>query len=204
MSTPARRVSLPGAVNRHDNPLLRMLPPPAPRAGVQAPRFTWAVVTGTAPLRIRIETDPDPLDATPSTIVGGINTGDRVFVLIANRRATVLGRANPSTSTGPQTLTAAEPFAGAANEGIRVIRSRDVVTLSLVATVSGDSPFGATIATLPAGYRPPFSLYPATYAGVANVGIRPAGAVVCYGTPAIGDTIRVTDTWVTSDPWPTA
>lgn len=55
--------------------------------------FRWAVVTQADPLRVRIETEAEPLAGKPSTLVAGLEADERVFVLIHRNRATILGRA---------------------------------------------------------------------------------------------------------------
>ena len=56
------------------------------------PDVRWAVVTGTVPLAIRFDTETAPISGTPSTLVAGLTIGDRVLVIIQNRRVTILGR----------------------------------------------------------------------------------------------------------------
>lgn len=56
------------------------------------PDARWAVVTSVAPLRIRYDTDINPLDGTPSTLVNGLTVGDRVMVLVVNNQVAVIGR----------------------------------------------------------------------------------------------------------------
>lgn len=56
------------------------------------PDARWAVVTDVAPLRIRYDTDTNPLDGTPSTLITGLTVGDRVMVLVVNNQVTVIGR----------------------------------------------------------------------------------------------------------------
>ncbi len=58
----------------------------------QPATFTWAEVTNTSPLAIRFDVMTEDLDGIPSTLVPLAN-GDRVFVVIADRRATIIGKA---------------------------------------------------------------------------------------------------------------
>lgn len=59
----------------------------------RAPRFVWATVTATSPLRIRVDGDENPLAGTPSRTVGSLTNGQRVFCVIQNGRCTIIGRA---------------------------------------------------------------------------------------------------------------
>ena len=59
----------------------------------RAPRFVWATVTSASPLRIRVDGDADPLAGTPSSTVGSLSNGARVFCVIQNGRCTIIGRA---------------------------------------------------------------------------------------------------------------
>lgn len=72
-----------------DNPLNSLILP-TPEA---PPSFRWAVVTAVSPLAVRIESESDPLNGKPSTLVAGLEVNDRVFLVIAKNRATILGRA---------------------------------------------------------------------------------------------------------------
>lgn len=55
------------------------------------PWFTWATITSTNPLRIRIDGEGEPMPTTPSATVTGLRPGDRVDVRIANGRASITG-----------------------------------------------------------------------------------------------------------------
>ena len=59
----------------------------------RAPRFVWATVTATSPLRIQVDGDTEPLAGTPSRTVGSLSNGARVFCVIQNGRCTIIGRA---------------------------------------------------------------------------------------------------------------
>lgn len=60
----------------------------------------WATVTQASPLRIRVDTDTDPLPFTPQSNVSGLVVNDRVLVLfMANaipsnraRRVVIIGK----------------------------------------------------------------------------------------------------------------
>lgn len=70
------------------NPLDVLIPgPPQP-----VPTFHWATVTDDTPLAIRLDGDDEPLAGPPSTLATVV-TGDRVFVVVVERRATILGKA---------------------------------------------------------------------------------------------------------------
>lgn len=66
-----------------------LIPTPPPDPPVR-PR--WAIVTGTAPLRVRLTGDTNPLPLTPVDLAGGHQVGDRVFCLIAGRQLIIIGR----------------------------------------------------------------------------------------------------------------
>lgn len=55
--------------------------------------FRWATVTQTAPLRIRLDGDAEVLEGAPATLVAGLAVDDRVFTVVADRRPTILGKA---------------------------------------------------------------------------------------------------------------
>lgn len=70
------------------NPLDALIPkPPEP-----VPTFHWATVTDNTPLAIRFDRDDEPLAGPPSTLIT-VAIDDRVFVVIVERRATILGKA---------------------------------------------------------------------------------------------------------------
>lgn len=74
---------------RMDNPLNSLIP----KKTEEPTTFRWAVVTSGSPLEVRIETEDSPLAGKPSTLVAGLTTGDRVFMVITRNRATILGKA---------------------------------------------------------------------------------------------------------------
>lgn len=65
------------------------------------PHFRWGIVTATDPLTVRLDADDDPLDGVPSTLVAGLMVGDRVHVMVQNRRAVVIGRAKGTDQYRP-------------------------------------------------------------------------------------------------------
>lgn len=87
---------------------LELLLPKAPPPPLLAP--TWATVTRASPLQVHVPGDPDPLDATPKTLVRGLRAGDMVWCVLQGTDLIVVGRFTPSpggvasmtkTSTGP-------------------------------------------------------------------------------------------------------
>jgi hypothetical protein len=72
-----------------------------PTAAVTGSTFAWATVTGTSPLRVKIDGETDELPITPDTLVASLADDDRVWLqLVTNdnpvsrhRRAVILGRA---------------------------------------------------------------------------------------------------------------
>ena len=58
-----------------------------------AAQWRWATVTGAGPLVIRFDGEDDPVEATPDTLVSGLQVGDRVRVEITNRRLVIHGKA---------------------------------------------------------------------------------------------------------------
>lgn len=69
------------------------------------PDLRWAVVLSADPLTIRLDADTEPIVGTPSTLVAGLRTGDRVWVAVQNRRVTILGRARGAPPPRSGTLT---------------------------------------------------------------------------------------------------
>lgn len=71
---------------------------PAPETSTWA----WAAVTGTGPLRIKLDGESTALAVTPDTLVAGLSIGNRVWVqLVTNpnparraRRVVVIGKAS--------------------------------------------------------------------------------------------------------------
>lgn len=61
-------------------------PPPGPPADT----YRWATVTGIGPLRIRLDGEEDPLQATPAAICP-LSLGDRVWVQFHGRQMVILG-----------------------------------------------------------------------------------------------------------------
>lgn len=67
------------------------------------PRSEWGTVTGVAPLRVQLDGDEEPLEGSPSTVIGNLGVGVRVRVELQNRRATVTGRGD-DTDWSPVTV----------------------------------------------------------------------------------------------------
>ena len=65
-----------------------LLPDPAPEP-LLVPR--WGTVTQNGPLRIRLDGDTAALPVDPSSLVSGLEVGDRVFCLLAGRQLVVAG-----------------------------------------------------------------------------------------------------------------
>ncbi|MGW9021256.1 hypothetical protein ACWGOE_07230 [Leucobacter chromiiresistens] len=66
-------------------------------AGLRAtPHVEWGTVVSTAPLTVQLDGDVDPLLGSPSKLAAGLMPGERVFVLLQNRRATIIGRGETS------------------------------------------------------------------------------------------------------------
>ncbi|MBC9953229.1 hypothetical protein ICM05_01020 [Leucobacter sp. cx-42] len=58
------------------------------------PDFRWGIVTAVSPLAIRLDGDTEPLAGVPSSLSWKLLVGDRVYVSVQNRRATIVGSAN--------------------------------------------------------------------------------------------------------------
>lgn len=128
------------------NPLNLLLPPP-PREGTQ---YRWGYVTDDTPLQVTLDTETGPI-YKPSTLVP-LEVGDRVFVLLESRRATVLGKV-PDAS-GPTTLTHSNGWTDFGG-GFGGLRAR--LILPKVVMLSGvikPGTLAATFATLPVSMRP--------------------------------------------------
>lgn len=64
---------------------------PAPtRPPADRPRHRWATVTGTAPLRVRLDGEPTELPTAPWGLLAGLTTGDRVWTQITGRQVVAL------------------------------------------------------------------------------------------------------------------
>lgn len=61
----------------------------------------WATVTSTNPLRVRLDTETDPIEATPHNAAGRIHESDRVLVQRWGTQIYVLG---PSSGEPPGTI----------------------------------------------------------------------------------------------------
>lgn len=61
-----------------------------------APHFEWGTVVAVAPLSVQLDGDLEPLLGAPSKLAAGLIPGERVLVLLQNRRATVVGRGETS------------------------------------------------------------------------------------------------------------
>lgn len=58
------------------------------------PKFRWGTITGTSPLRVRLDGDDQALAGKPATTAGGLATGQRVYVVTQNGAATIIGTAS--------------------------------------------------------------------------------------------------------------
>ena len=56
----------------------------------RVPVISWATVTQTDPLRIRLDGDDDPLPFTPSSPIAGLSVGSRVVCVEQHRRVIIL------------------------------------------------------------------------------------------------------------------
>jgi microcystin-dependent protein len=63
-----------------------------PRDDKPTERWTWATVTQSSPLRIRLDGETAALDITPENLAGILLPGERVWVQISGRRVLVTGR----------------------------------------------------------------------------------------------------------------
>lgn len=84
-----------------------LLPQPAPQPTLK-PR--WGTVTAVGPLRVRLDGDSTALPVTPSSMVGGLRTGDRVWCVLSGLQLIILGvhggQAVPPTVAGSLWSTA--------------------------------------------------------------------------------------------------
>lgn len=62
------------------------------------PVFRWGIVTNEDPLKVQLDGAQEELEGSPSGVIGGYLAGDRVLVLIQNRRATLISRSGNSRS----------------------------------------------------------------------------------------------------------
>lgn len=56
------------------------------------PDLRWAAVTATDPIQIQFDAEDSPLVGAPSTLVTGLDIGDRVLCAVSHRRVVILGR----------------------------------------------------------------------------------------------------------------
>lgn len=66
------------------------------------PSFRWGVVEQRHPLRVTLDGETAPVLTTPDSLITGLEAGMRVFMLVWNRRMTILGKAQAG---GYRTLT---------------------------------------------------------------------------------------------------
>ena len=94
-----------------------------------APHFEWGTVASSSPLTVQLDGDSEPMLGTPSRLVSNLFPGERVLVMIQNRRATVVGRG-----------------------GGTVYRSGEVlVSTGTLTNISGTGTYGTTLTfTVPA------------------------------------------------------
>jgi microcystin-dependent protein len=71
-----------------------------PEKKPESDRWTWATVTDSAPLRIRLDGESAALDITPENLVGNLAVGQRVWVQVNGRRAIVTGLSDGGFRTG--------------------------------------------------------------------------------------------------------
>lgn len=70
------------------------------RGGEPSDSWRWATVMTVSPLRIRFDGDGTTLAVTPDTLVGKVQSGDRVWAQLHGRRIVVIGRAGGDLGTG--------------------------------------------------------------------------------------------------------
>lgn len=77
---------------------------------------SWATVTSTAPLRIRLDRETTPLDSTPVDLVGNLKTGQRVRVTLAGGQLYITHKLGGLPAPTPIEFTPAE--------GVTVVNNR--------------------------------------------------------------------------------
>lgn len=55
--------------------------------------YSWATITQSTPLRIRIDGESEPLDLTPDSLTSDVTVGKRVWCQFHGRRVIVIGTA---------------------------------------------------------------------------------------------------------------
>lgn len=80
------------------NPLAQLIQPPP----LDKPTFRWGFVTSVSPsIQITLDGDTAPLASRPSLLTP-IALGDRIYAIIDNRRATVIGRVPVAEPIAPE------------------------------------------------------------------------------------------------------
>lgn len=129
------------------------------------PHFRWGIVTATDPLTVRLDADEDPLDGVPSTLVSGLQVGDRVHVLVQNRRAVIIGKAKgqplPEHSTTVPFLSPFYTYSSAQESGVLFERYGNLIQVQGVAGVSNSSNINSST---PMAYAPDWAI-PSTATG---------------------------------------
>lgn len=120
----------------------------------QKSSFKWATVTGLAPLAIRLDNSPQPLNSAPVNLAGGLSIGDRVWVQIVDRRVVILGK---GPEPDPLRRSLASTLFWGSVSGEFTIRSLGLIR-EIRGAVSGNLPVGTTAITnwwaLPTADRP--------------------------------------------------
>ena len=173
------------------NPLDQLIVRSSPKLVDQA--YSWAAVTDTTPLTIVLDGTTDPLDGVPDTLVS-VRTGDRVFVVMAGKRATIVGKPMAADanlhlvgSPGEPSYQNAWDTYNSSFGPARFERDGNQIYLGgLVRSGTAHSNNTGTVFILPEGYRPPYQEIFAAWssAGTARVDVYTTGwvNVVSYGT----------------------
>jgi len=74
-------------------------------------RFTWATVTDTSPVRIRLDGETVPLDITPDCLIdeGWLDLGRRVWCQVYGRRVLIHGQVGKGAYEAPTPIDATPP-----------------------------------------------------------------------------------------------
>ena len=106
VAIPAAAVGLSGVLISEDST------PTGPQEGENT--YRWAVITGVAPLRLKLDGEALPLPLTPESLVelSSLAVGVRVWTQLFNRRVIILGASAGGVQAPP--VGSLMPFAGAA------------------------------------------------------------------------------------------
>lgn len=179
------------------NPLAPLLEAAGPRP-VDAPSFRYATVTGTGPLRVRLDGEDAAVASTPTTLVP-VAVGDRVRVMLYHRQLEILGLVG-----GNSPWVTCESGPSVTGGTVRARREGDSVRLDGRLTKDAGWGHGHHAFTLPAGHRPATAKFLLAEAGggattvppVLRISVLPTGLCYAQNAPAGTTSFSINVTFV--------